>query len=86
MNLKIGTAPDDWGVWFPSNEKQTPWSRYLDEMVEAEYEWTELGPVGYLPTDPTTLRSELNKRGIKVTGTTTPIPICLPGSNIVPPN
>ncbi len=69
MNLKIGTAPDDWGVWFPSNEKQTPWNRYLDEMVEAGYEWTELGPVGYLPTDPATLRSELNKRGIKVTGT-----------------
>ena len=35
MAVKIGTAPDNWGVWFPSDPKQTPWNRYLDEIVEA---------------------------------------------------
>jgi inosose dehydratase len=69
MNLKIGSAPDSWGVWFPSNDKQTPWQRYLDELVEAGYEWTELGPVGYLPADPVVLQSELSARGVKATGT-----------------
>lgn len=69
MNLKIGSAPDSWGVWFSSNEKQIPWQRFLDELVEAGYEWTELGPVGYLPKDPAALRSELSKRGVKATGT-----------------
>src|SRR5258708_22508072 len=69
MKLKIGSAPDSWGVWFPSNEKQTPWQRYLDELVAAGYEWTELGPVGYLPADPVVLQSELSKRGVKATGT-----------------
>ena len=69
MNIKIGTAPDDWGVWFPSDPKQTPWRRFLDEVVEAGFEWIELGPYGYLPSDITTLRQELDRRKLKVCGT-----------------
>jgi len=69
MNITIGSAPDSWGVWFPSDPQQTPWHRFMDEIVEAGYEWTELGPYGYLPTDLPTLRRELNNRGLKVTGT-----------------
>jgi inosose dehydratase len=56
-------------VWFPNDSRQIPWSRCLDEIVEAGYEWTELGPYGYLPTDITLLASELGRRGLKVTGT-----------------
>ena len=69
MNIVVGNAPDNWGVWFPNDPKQIPWERYLNETVEAGYEWTELGPYGYLPTDPKILRAELNKRGLKVSGT-----------------
>ncbi len=69
MNVMIGTGPDSWGVWFGEDEKQTPWHRYLDEIVEAGYEWTELGPYGYLPTDFNTLKGELDKRNLKVSGT-----------------
>src|SRR2546425_12847708 len=50
--LRIGSAPDSWGVWFPDDEQQVPWRRFLDEVTEAGYEWIELGPYGYLPTDP----------------------------------
>jgi inosose dehydratase len=67
MNVRIGSAPDSWGVWFPSDLKQIPWERFLDEVAEAGYEWTELGPYGYLPTDPATLRAELDRRGLKLT-------------------
>ncbi len=69
MNIKIGSAPDSWGVWFPSDSKQTPWNRFLDEIVEAGYEWIELGPYGYLPTNLNQLKSELGKRGLKVSAT-----------------
>jgi inosose dehydratase len=65
MNIQIGSAPDSWGVWFPSDPKQIPWQRFLDEIVEAGYEWTELGPYGYLPTDLATVRAELDRRGLK---------------------
>lgn len=66
MGITLGTAPDSWGIWFPDDPKQTPWRRFLDEVAEAGFEWIELGPYGYLPTDLATLRGELDQRGIKV--------------------
>ncbi len=69
-NLCLGSAPDSWGVWFPEDEQQVPYTRFLDELVLAGYEWLELGPYGYLPTDPRRLRAELDARGLKVSGGT----------------
>ena len=69
MDVKIGSAPDSWGVWFPRDDKQIPWQRCLDEIAEAGYQWTELGPYGYLPTDRATLQNELSKRGLRASGT-----------------
>lgn len=69
MEIKIGSAPDSWGVWFPNDPKQMPWNRFLDEIVEAGYQWTELGPFGYLPTELNQLRSELEKRKLGVSST-----------------
>lgn len=66
--LRLGTAPDSWGVWFPDDPQQTPWHRFLDEVVEAGYAWIELGPYGYLPTDPEQLREELGRRGLRLSG------------------
>lgn len=66
MDVKIGSAPDSWGVWFGEDSKQTPAARYLDEVAAAGYEWTELGPYGYLPKDVNTLKDELSKRNLKV--------------------
>ena len=68
--LRIGTAPDSWGVWFPDDPRQTPWRRFLDEVVAAGYVWIELGPYGYLPTDPHELQDELGSRGLKLSAGT----------------
>src|SRR5260370_3755452 len=68
--LNLGTCPDSWGVWFADAPLQTPWERFLDEVAEVGYEWLELGPYGYLPTDPARLSEELNRRGLKVAGGT----------------
>lgn len=68
--LRIGTAPDSWGVWFADDPKQVPWQRFLDEVVESGYEWIELGPYGYLPTDPNELQDELGERGLKLSAGT----------------
>ena len=68
--LRIGTAPDSWGVWFADDPRQTPWRRFLDEVVTAGYEWIELGPYGYLPTDPHELSDALDSRGLKVSAGT----------------
>ncbi|MFC6604948.1 sugar phosphate isomerase/epimerase family protein [Ectobacillus funiculus] len=70
MNIKIGTAPDSWGVWFPENEKQTPWERCMNEMAESGYVGIELGPWGYLPNEYDSLKEELEKRNLELTATT----------------
>jgi inosose dehydratase len=70
-NLCLGSAPDSWGVWFPADEYQVPYTRFLDELVEAGYTWFELGPYGYLPTDPRRLAEEVASRGLAVSGGTT---------------
>ncbi|MEU8692736.1 sugar phosphate isomerase/epimerase [Streptomyces sp. NPDC048665] len=68
--IRVGSAPDSWGVWFPDDPQQVPWDRFLDEVAEAGYEWIELGPYGYLPTDPARLRDEVARRDLKVSAGT----------------
>lgn len=66
----IGSAPDSWGVWFASDPEQTPADRFLAEVAAAGYEWIELGPYGYLPSDPQQLRDQLDHHGLKVSAGT----------------
>jgi inosose dehydratase len=68
--LSLGTAPDSWGVWFPRDDHQVGWEQYLDEVARAGYLYTELGPQGFLPQDPSQLRDELARRGLTVSGGT----------------
>ncbi|MGW9351502.1 TIM barrel protein [Nocardiopsis flavescens] len=68
--LILGSAPDSWGVWFPDDDRQLPWDRFLDELAATGYEWLELGPYGYLPTDPLRLADEVGRRGLRVSGGT----------------
>ncbi|MEU7028790.1 sugar phosphate isomerase/epimerase [Streptomyces sp. NPDC046275] len=68
--IRVGSAPDSWGVWFPDDPRQVPWQRFLDEVAGAGYRWIELGPYGYLPTDPGLLAEETGSRGLKVSAAT----------------
>ncbi|WP_418957153.1 sugar phosphate isomerase/epimerase family protein [Streptomyces tritici] len=68
--IRIGSAPDSWGVWFPDDPRQVPWERFLDEVARAGYAWIELGPYGYLPTDPARLTEETARRGLRVSAGT----------------
>jgi inosose dehydratase len=66
----LGSAPDSWGVWFPDDPQQAPWERFLDEVAKAGYTRIELGPYGYLPTDPARLQDEVGRRGLTITAGT----------------
>jgi inosose dehydratase len=68
--LRLGTAPDSWGVWFPSDPHQVTWDVYLDEIARVGYVYTELGPQGFMPQDPEQLKDELARRGLTVVGGT----------------
>lgn len=65
IRAAVGTTPSSWGVWFPRDPCQPPWQMYLDQAVQAGYEWVELGPYGYLPTDGKLLDAELRARGLR---------------------
>jgi inosose dehydratase len=64
--LTIGVCPDQWGVWFPEDEKQIPWQTALDEMARAGFSVMETGPFGYFPKDPVRLKDEMDRRGFRV--------------------
>ena len=64
--ILVGSAPDSWGVWFPDDPGQTPYTRFLDEVAASGYQWIELGPFGYLPTDPKQLSDELAARNLQL--------------------
>ena len=66
MSVKVGIAPDSWGVWFPQHEKQTPWERCMDEMKEAGYDGVELGPWGYFPNENPALKNALDARQLSL--------------------
>ena len=71
MAIKVGIAPDSWGVWFPQHEKQPQWWRCLDEMKVAGYAGCEIGPWGYMPNDdPQVLKNAMDARGLTLVGAT----------------
>jgi inosose dehydratase len=72
--MRIGTAPISWGACeIPQWGDQLPYARVLDEMHQTGYVGTELGPWGYLPTDATTLRRELDARALALVGAFCPV-------------
>src|SRR5258708_16596249 len=52
----------------------------LDEMVEAGYAGTELGPYGFFPTDAAALKSQLEKRKLKLLGSFVPVKMTDPAA------
>lgn len=80
MNLnerfKFASAPDSWGVLdYPGPSWNQSYEKMLDEMVEAGYTGTELGPYGFFPTDPVVLKEQLGRRNLKLLASFVPVPL-----------
>lgn len=67
--MLIGNAPCSWGIAYPTGNSVT-WEQYLDQVAEAGYRGTELGPFGFLPKDKAVLERELGRRGLTLIGIT----------------
>lgn len=65
--MRIGNAPVSWGVDYADAPGNPPWAQVMDEIALAGYRATELGPLGYYPTDPGQLAAEFAKRELEVT-------------------
>jgi len=57
---------------------QKSYAEVLDEMAEAGYQGTELGPYGYLPTSTERLTAELSARGLRLVSAFVPVPLAEP--------
>ncbi|MDQ3253657.1 MAG: TIM barrel protein [Acidobacteriota bacterium] len=76
MKIKVGNAPVSWGVMEVAGwGEQIPYRQVLDEIAEAGYTGTELGPYGYLPTEPNELMPELSARGLQLVASFVPVPL-----------
>jgi len=74
-------APDSWGVLdYPGPSWEQSYENMLDEMVEAGYTGTELGPYGFFPTDPAVLKPQLEKRKLKLLGSFVPVKMTDPAA------
>lgn len=71
---RTATAPISWGVCeMPGWGYQLPVEAVLAEMHNAGFTHTELGSIGYLPTDPNELNSALDRHSLSLLGGFVPL-------------
>lgn len=68
MTIRIGNAPCSWGVEFADDPRNPAWQSVLDDCKSAGYKGIELGPVGFLPEDPSELADALGQRELALIG------------------
>ncbi|WP_147111120.1 TIM barrel protein [Tateyamaria sp. syn59] len=66
--IKIGNAPCSWGVEFADDPRNPSWRKVLQENADAGYTGIELGPVGFMPEDPSKLGDALEEFGQELVG------------------
>ena len=72
--MKLAAAPISWGICeVPDWGDMLPVDRVLDEMVALGFTATELGAPGFLPAEPTALRTCLQQHGLALAGGFVPL-------------
>ena len=68
MTIRIGNAPCSWGVEFADDARNPTWREVLRQCSAAGYKGIELGPVGFMPEDPTELAPALEEFDLELIG------------------
>ena len=77
--IKVANAPCSWGALeFNLEGKSAGYIQVLDEMAESGYAGTELGDWGFMPTEPTLLSEELQRRQLSLLGAFVPVALVNP--------
>ncbi len=82
-DIRIGNAPCSWGALeFEGLEgEEIPYGQMLDELRDSGYAGTELGDLGYMPTEPGALRQELERRSLAMVGAFVPVALKNPDAH-----
>ena len=78
--IRVGNAPCSWGTIEGFDNSPIPYRQMLDELVATGYTGTELGDLGYMPTDPDALRAELADRDLVMLGAYEGVELRRPGA------
>ncbi len=71
---RLAGAPISWGVCeVPGWGRMLPPERVFAEMASLGLTATELGPIGYLPYEPTAIRERLDAHGLRLVGGFVPL-------------
>lgn len=74
--MQVASAPVSWGITEVKGlQSDLPYSRVMDEIRDAGYEGTELGPWGFYPHAPGELHSALDARGLALVGSFVDVPV-----------
>jgi inosose dehydratase len=74
LGRKLAGAPISWGVCeVPGWGRMLPPRRVLEEMASVGLTATELGPIGYLPSDAAEVRTLLDEYGLGLVGAFVPL-------------
>lgn len=66
MINRFSSCPGSWGIEDSKNPDNTPWEIVLDQIRNNGFNALELGPYGYLPSEPSILNEELSKRNLQI--------------------
>lgn len=82
MTFRLGNAPCSWGTIEGTGTEaaRVPYAQMLDELVAAGYQGTELGDYSFMPTDPASLRRELEARALTLLGAYVDVALRDPGA------
>jgi inosose dehydratase len=76
MKLKVASAPVSWGITeIKGLNAALPYQKVMDEIAEAGYEGTELGPWGFYPIPVKQLEQELSARDLKLLASFVDVPL-----------
>lgn len=71
--MRLANAPVSWGVSEATGGRQPGPGLMLAELAASGYSGTELGPLGYLPSEPAALRAALAAQGLALVGAFCPV-------------
>src|SRR5438128_8573504 len=74
--IRVANAPCSWGVLeFESSAAAASPTQVLDEIAATGYAGTELGDWGFFGTDPSRVRSDLDRRQLALVGAFVAVPL-----------
>ncbi len=68
MSIKLANSPCSWGVDYADAASNPHWKKVTKEIVEAGYNYSELGPYGYMPTNIEEIKLHIDSINLKIIG------------------